>query len=152
LAGVIAIRPDAQWNGEVPSPQRNDLAPILVIDDDEDDCFLCARRIKQSGIQNPVEFFEDGDAAAKFLDNQPPEKKPRLVFMDLKFPGPDGLEVLASLRRHPGLSDAKFIILSGSNRPFDRGRAAEAGVDGYLVKFPGSDEFKFIIANACREG
>jgi CheY-like chemotaxis protein len=75
----------------------------------------------------------DGEEAITYLSGKPP---PALAILDLRMPKLDGFDVLEFMRAQPTLRDLPVIILSGSDHPRDRARAAQLGVRDYLLKTP----------------
>ncbi len=59
---------------------------------------------------------------------------PAIIFLDVRMPGIDGLEVLAYIRREPRLQRTPVFIVSSDDQPETMERAYEGGVDGYLIK------------------
>jgi CheY-like chemotaxis protein len=59
---------------------------------------------------------------------------PIAVFLDLKLPRIDGLDVLAAIRSNPKLRHLHVDVLSASTRGADVKRANELGANGYIVK------------------
>src|SRR5215207_2931929 len=53
------------------SSRMQDLPPILVAEDDEDDFLFLRRAIRQAAIENPILRFRDGSELVKFLQQIP---------------------------------------------------------------------------------
>jgi PAS domain S-box-containing protein len=73
---------------------------------------------------------EDGRQALALAERKPPD----LVLLDMNLPDMHGLEILAALRRRPGLAGCPILIASASNSDEDRARAAAGGADAYWTK------------------
>lgn len=121
----------------------NDLPPILVAEDDEDDFLFLRRAIRQASVENPLLRFRDGAELVKFLTQMPAseidlshaERSPWLLFLDITMPEMNGFEVLQWLGQHKkGVHKIHPIVLSGSFRAEDRQRAMGLGAADYLVK------------------
>lgn len=129
--------------------------PILAADDDENDLLLFRRRLLAAGIKNPIVTFSDGGGLLDFLrasclvSATVQALHPCLLFLDLKMPKIDGFDVLGWIRRQTALKTMMIVMLSGSDEPADRQRAAELGADRYLVKFPPSEVLTEVVRNAC---
>ena len=82
-----------------PSPGK-----LLLVEDNPDDEALMLRAIKKSNIKEEVVVARDGAEALHYLLEQGPDGEqraewlPRVVFLDLKLPRLDGLEVLQRIR------------------------------------------------------
>jgi two-component system cell cycle response regulator len=58
----------------------------------------------------------------------------RLVLLDVKMPGMDGLEVCRRLRAAPDTAHLPIVLLTAFDRPADRMRGLESGADDFLTK------------------
>ena len=67
-------------------------APILVVEDNEDDLFFVRRAFKKAAPQETLAVVTDGQAALDYLKGIVPfaDRKvhplPRIIFLDLKLP------------------------------------------------------------------
>ncbi|WP_158277449.1 response regulator [Opitutus sp. ER46] len=127
------------------------LPPLMMVDDDQDDAVIFARRLKDAGVPNPLLHFRNGGDAFMFLKQfcvgeKPPESRPCLMFLDVNMPNLSGFDVLAWARLQPALRGMKIIMLSGATEPWDSKIAAKLGADGYLTKFPDPMKLKKVIA------
>jgi CheY-like chemotaxis protein len=66
---------------------------------------------------------------------------PSLIFLDLKLPKVDGLEVLKAVRFIPRLSSIPVIVLTGSGLEADVQRMVMLGIEDYVVKPMEFDSF-----------
>jgi len=105
--------------------KRLDHDSIFVVDDD--------RGILESfdamlGDDYPLVMVDDGYQALRLIE----EKNPRLMFLDIKMPGMDGMEVLRRIREK-GISTEVVIVTA---LPQDRysEMAHQYGVYRYLRK------------------
>jgi CheY-like chemotaxis protein len=126
------------------------LPPLMLVDDDDNDALLVARRLKQAGIAHPLIHFHDGGDAFLFLKQFcPPEETqiqlPAVLFLDVNMPGVSGFDVLIWARQQPALDRMKIVMLSGANEEFDAAIAAKLGADDYLEKFPAPEIFSELI-------
>lgn len=86
---------------------------------------------------------KDGDEAVEMTERL----KPRVVLMDLKMPGLDGVRATARIREQQ--PDSSVLVLTTSDSGADILRAIEAGATGYLLKdAPREDLFRAIRAAA----
>jgi CheY-like chemotaxis protein len=117
-----------------------ELPPILVAEDDEDDFLFLRRAIRQAGLENPLLRFRDGDELVKFLSQIPKSEighnahHPWLLFLDITMPVMNGFEVLQWLASHKIVPKVHPIVLSGSFRAEDMQRALALGAADYLTK------------------
>jgi CheY-like chemotaxis protein len=118
---------------------------VLLVEDNSDDALLMKSAWRTAGITNRLPIVSDGEQALDYLNGRGEfvdrEKFPFpvAVFLDLKMPRIDGLEVLAEIRRTPRLKFLHVDVLSASARGADVEKAIELGANGYIVK-PGRVE------------
>lgn len=62
------------------------------------------------------------------------ERTPDAVLLDIMLPDADGLQILARLRRTPGLSSVPVMMLTAKDTELDTVRALDSGADDYLSK------------------
>jgi len=104
---------------------------ILVVEDNRINQTVIRLMLEERGCA--VTLAGDGPTA---LD-QFTDAEFDLVFMDLRLPGWDGLEVtrrLRALEREQGRRRIPIVALTAQAHPEDRERATAAGMDGLLVK------------------
>ena len=115
-------------------------APILHVEDNEDDQFFLRRAFAEAGIENKVHFVDDGQKAIDYLSSRdiysdPLEyPTPCLVILDLKLPKVHGLDVLRWIRSQEKLRSLIVIILSSSPLRNDVDTAYKTGVNSFVVK------------------
>ena len=112
-------------------------APILIVDDEENDVFFMVDVFKRLGIVN-FQVVRDGQQAVDYMrgEGKFSDRKqfpmPALVLLDLKLPFVMGLDVLRRIREQPG--GPIVVILSASNDLRDISTAYGSGANAYLVK------------------
>jgi CheY-like chemotaxis protein len=113
---------------------------VLLVEDNPDDAFLMKSAWKSARISNPLPLVTDGEQALDYLhgrgDYSDRRKFPMpvAVFLDLKLPRIDGLEVLAAIREDPGLCRLHVDVLSASARSADVEKALALGANNYFMK------------------
>lgn len=125
-------------------------APIIVVDDNEDDTLLLTRNLRSAGLKNPVLQFRNGGDAFLFLKkfcDSPGSRGdlPVVMFLDVNMQGLSGFDVLAWARQQPALERMKIFMLSGANEIWDAQIAAKLGADEYLEKFPDPATLKQLL-------
>lgn len=116
------------------------LPTLLLVEDDPNDIMLFRRAKDKTNLANPLQVVEDGEAAVAYLSGQDQYADrnryplPALVLLDLKLPRKSGLEVLAWLRKQPGLRRLPVVVMTSSKESTDVGLAYDLGANSYLVK------------------
>jgi len=59
---------------------------------------------------------------------------PQFICLDINMPGVDGTEVLAYLRREPGLKRIPVIVITSDDQPETRDKVIELGASGMIIK------------------
>jgi CheY-like chemotaxis protein len=122
------------------TPALKQAAPILLVEDSDDDQILMRRAFTQANLANPIHGVSDGDEAVAYLSGEGKYADretyplPILILLDLKLPKRSGDEVLQWLRAQPGLKRVPVAILTSSNEAVDINRAYDLGANAYLVK------------------
>jgi two-component system cell cycle response regulator DivK len=101
---------------------------ILVVDDNADNLYVLTHMLERHGYT--VRGVTDGRAALSAAG----EAGPALILLDIRLPGFSGYEVVAALRRQPGLVDIPVIAVTAHAMPGDREAAIAAGCNGYMTK------------------
>ncbi|HXT13565.1 MAG TPA: response regulator [Candidatus Angelobacter sp.] len=122
-----------------------ELYPILIAEDDENDTIILERVLRRVGFRNPFQFCRDGTEVISYLrgegryEDRSSFPFPRILITDLKMPKMSGLEVLKWLHEHPKCNVIPKIVLTASRHETDIQEAYKWGVNSYLVK-PGGYE------------
>ncbi|HEY0549393.1 MAG TPA: response regulator [Verrucomicrobiae bacterium] len=125
-------------------------APILYLEDDENDAFLLRRAFQQAEITNPLVIISDGSEALEYLagrgasDNRAGSPA-GLVLLDLNMPGKSGFEVLRWMRSDPCCLSVPVVVLTSSNEEGDIARAYAEHANGFLVKPNRPDELLAVV-------
>lgn len=104
------------------------MATILVCDNEE----VIRSLVRASLDEDDYSIVEarDGEEAIAQARETPPD----LLILDQLMPGRSGLEVVAGLRREPGLARTPVLMLTARAGPSDRAAALDADVDRFLAK------------------
>ncbi len=119
------------------------IAPVLVADDDTDDCLIAMEAWEENGLGNDLRFVQDGVELMDYLYHRGQyvdlsrSPRPGLILLDLSMPKKTGMEALAEIKADPTLCDIPVVVLSTSNSPADASRASSLGALAFVTK-PGS--------------
>ena len=101
---------------------------IVFVEDDNALSEVYKSRLEVEGFD--VEVVGNGEAALSKIV----EAKPDLVLLDAMMSKIDGFDVLDIIRQTPAIMNTRIIMLTALSQQKDKDRAAELGVDEYLVK------------------
>ena len=102
---------------------------ILVVDDNEDNCYTLTRRLKRQGYDN-VATAGHGREALELLAARPFD----LVLLDVMMPDMNGYEVLETMKADPALRDIPVVMISALDEADSVARCIEIGAEDYLAK------------------
>lgn len=107
--------------------------PIVIVEDDKIDAMTFQRALKDIGVKNKIEHFENGEAALEYLEDQN-NQKPCIILLDLNMPRMNGIEFLKHIKQHPILKSIPVVVVTTSTDHRDRSESFEQSVAGYMVK------------------
>ena len=108
----------------------SDGAPaLLVVDDNEDNRYTLALRLKRQGYED-VATAEHGRKALELLDAHAFD----LVLLDIMMPEMNGYEVLETMKGSPKLRDIPVVMISALDEGDSIVRCIEIGAEDYLPK------------------
>jgi len=120
---------------------------ILLAEDNEHDIVATKRAWKKHNIANPLYIVNDGEECLDFLYRRGKYSepgiapRPGILLLDIKMPKMDGLTVLKYIREDEELHHLPVIILTTSKVEEDRLRGYNLGVNAYIVKPVGFENF-----------
>ena len=121
---------------------------ILHVEDNEAHAELVRRGFEDHRIDNEIEHVMTGEEALRRLEEcvrDDGDALPDVVLLDLRLPGIDGLEVLTTIRDTDGLESLPVVILTTSEAEWDRLKAYERHMNGYIVKPFDFDSFAVLL-------
>lgn len=122
------------------------LKRILLVEDSDRDAELTLAALEENKLANEVVVARDGEEALDYLFARGrfagrPAGVPAVVFLDLKMPKVDGLEVLRQVRASPQLKHLPVVMLTSSREEQDLVQSYKLGINAYVVKPIGFDQF-----------
>ncbi len=120
-----------QRRDEVASPGCDELAAVVLVDDDRASLDLLSAYLDGSPVR--VLRARDGVEALELVR----KVRPAAVVLDIKLPRLDGWQVLAELKAEPATAALPVVIASAVD---DRPRGLALGADVYLLKPVRRDE------------
>jgi CheY-like chemotaxis protein len=131
----------------------NTVRPILLVEDSLNDIELTLAALQQNNVANEVIVARHGGEALDYLyrrgkfKDRPPVL-PVVVFLDLKMPKVDGMEVLRQVKGDENLKTIPIVILTSSREEVDLVKTYQLGVNAYVVKPVGFAQFTDAIRQA----
>ena len=112
---------------------------IVMVDDDEDDCFIIKEALSESELDHSLTILGSGrelldylHGSGKFSGNLP--ERPDLILLDLYMPGLSGGETLRKIREDPEFSELNVVVLTDSNEWSDLSECYELGATAVFTK------------------
>ena len=154
-AGSISGRHfPALYPGERPGnyeyPEINEV-DILLVEDNPYDAELTHRALKSKGLAHKLLTCSDGVEALDFLfgngmyAGRNLTERPKVIFLDLKLPRVNGLEVLQRIKADERTRTIPVVILTSSQEELDIARSYDLGVNSYMVKPVDFDKFFQVV-------
>jgi CheY-like chemotaxis protein len=124
---------------------------ILLVEDNADDIDLMLHALRRNNLANAVQIVRDGEEALDFVFCRGPYNKrrfdeiPRVIFLDLKLPKIDGLEVLRIIKSDSRTKALPIVVMTSSKEQRDMVEGYHLGVNSYIQKPVDFDHFRDLI-------
>jgi CheY-like chemotaxis protein len=124
---------------------------ILLVDDNASDVELTVRALRAHKLANSIHVAEDGQQALDFVfcrdgyAERSFASPPKVIFLDLKMPKVDGIDVLRAIRGDARTKMIPVVILTSSKEQRDIVEGYKLGVNAYIQKPVDFDEFRRVI-------
>jgi two-component system response regulator len=126
---------------------------ILIVEDNPRDLEMTLRALRKHNLANRIVTVGDGAEALDFVfargayAARNPDSMPRVIFLDLKLPKVDGIEVLRQIKADERTRRIPIVIISSSAVDRDRVESYQLGVNSYVVKPIEFENFAKTIAD-----
>jgi two-component system, response regulator len=120
---------------------------ILLVEDNPNDAELALRALRKHNLANKIHLVKDGAEALDFIFGNGAYagrnigNKPKVIFLDLKLPKVDGLEVLRKVKSDERTKTIPIVVLTSSHEERDLVESYKFGVNSYIVKPVDFDKF-----------
>ncbi len=124
---------------------------ILLVEDNPTDAELCIRALKKHNLANKLVWVKDGEEALDFIfaggkyADRKMENKPKVMFLDLRLPKVDGMEVLRRVKSDERTRIIPVVVLTSSKEDRDIAESYKLGVNSYISKPVEWGEFVRVI-------
>ena len=112
---------------------------ILLVEDNPNDAELTQRALRKTEIGARLLIARDGAEAIERVLTE--GLRPRVIFLDLKLPKIDGIEVLRRIRADERTKEIPVVVLTSSQEERDITESYKLGVNSYVVKPVEFDKF-----------
>ncbi len=117
----------------------NELKRILLAEDNPRDVQLTLAALDAHHLANEVMVVRDGTEALDYLRRRGPFSNrangdPLVVFLDIKMPKIDGVEVLRQIKADAELQMIPVVMVTSSREQQDVLKSYKLGVNAYVVK------------------
>lgn len=130
----------------------NSEVEILLVEDNLDDAELTMRALKKNNLANKLVHLQDGAEALDFIfgkgqyEGRNINSKPKVILLDLKMPLVNGIEVLRALKADKHTNSIPVVVLTSSKEDPDIHIFYELGVNAYVVKPVGFENFSRAVS------
>jgi len=125
---------------------------IILVEDNISDADLITRALAKSNVANKILHLKDGQEALDYLFSEGKWKGiktsnlTKLILLDLKMPKISGLEVLRKIKSNEETKKIPVVVLTSSKEDPDIQECYKLGVNSYVVKPLGFDEFSKTVS------
>lgn len=118
---------------------------ILIVDDNDINRMILQEMVSSWGLL--PEEVPDGESALAEMERAVRDNNPyRLVLLDMRMPGMDGLEVSQQIRKNPLFNEVRIIMLASIGQRRNTTFCRKFGISSYLLKpIKQSELFEAII-------
>ncbi|MGV8018396.1 MAG: response regulator [Ignavibacteria bacterium] len=126
---------------------------ILLIEDDPSDIKLTLKALQKYSLANKVTVLKDGEEALEFLfsegryEGRDNKNMPKVIFLDLKLPFVDGIEVLRRIKSDENTRRIPVVVVTSSRENRDIEECYKLGVNSYIVKPIDFEKFLESVSN-----
>lgn len=120
---------------------------VLLVEDNPDDELLALRALKKTKADIQVVVARDGEEAVDFMmaqgkfSERDPRHLPKVIFLDIKLPKLNGLQVLEKIRENDDSALVPVVLLTSSDEERDMVRGYQLGANSYINKPVSYDDF-----------
>lgn len=123
---------------------------ILLADDNTNDVELTIMTLAEYSLSNKIDVASDGVEVMEYLRSEGKFKgrntgNPAVIFLDLKMPRMDGIEVLQAIKNDPQFKSIPVVMLTSSREEKDLDMCYNLGANAYVVKPVDFSQFSFAI-------
>jgi two-component system response regulator len=125
---------------------------ILLVEDNMSDAELTIRALKKKNRTHNLFHVKDGAEALEYIFGEGKYgardvlEKPKVIFLDLKMPKVNGMEVLTRIRADERTKSIPVVVLTSSKEDPDVKECYRLGANSYIVKPVEFDNFSEAVS------
>ncbi|MEM9762883.1 MAG: response regulator [Pseudomonadota bacterium] len=120
---------------------------VLLIEDDPDHASLISDMLQDDSPDMRVTHQDNGRDGLAFLERcHANGQLPDLILLDLNMPGPNGLEILRTLKADQRFVHVPVVLMTTSSSPVDVEAGMAAHANSYVCKAFDLNDFEGTIA------
>ena len=129
---------------------------VLLVEDNPHEAQLALRCFKKYDLGSRLLHIDDGVDALDFIFVQGkyagtrPSEALKVIFLDLKLPKIDGLEILRQIKMNEKTRMIPVVILTSSREESDVAAAYRIGANSFMVKPVDFETFNQVISDLAR--
>lgn len=104
----------------------------MLIDDDRDDAEIFSDALKEAGLSDGLDYYEDGLKALKSLADK--SVRPDVIFLDINMPFINGWECLRQIKGFAENKKIPIVMYSTSDIEKEGLVAQDLGARAFLIK------------------
>ena len=127
-------------------------AEIILVEDNPSDADLIKRSLNKNNVANKILHLKDGQEVLQYLFGEGQWKgrttanTPKVILLDLKMPKVSGIEVLKKIKSNQETMGIPVVVLTSSKEDPDIKECYKLGVNSYVVKPVGFEDFSRTVA------
>jgi CheY-like chemotaxis protein len=111
---------------------------VLMAEDDPDDRLLYEEALQKSDFKVSYHISADGLELVKFLKEKG-NPRPSIILVDLRMPGMNAHEIIATVKGDPELQTIPVIVFTGADQESEVRKVYAESAKGYIIKPTGFD-------------
>jgi CheY-like chemotaxis protein len=129
-----------------------DEVEILLVEDNPTDAELTIEALRDANLANHLIWVKDGAEALDFVfgrgtyADRLPNAVPKVILLDLRLPKVDGIEVLQRLKAEEHTRQIPVVVLTSSKEDRDVIQSYQNGVNSFVSKPVGFEEFARVVS------
>lgn len=123
---------------------------LLLAEDDPGHAILIKKYFEKSRILNTIRHFKDGQECYEFLfqkdkDSKRQQATPYILFLDIRMPRMDGIDLLRHIKKDKNLSKMPVIMITSTEDPETIKLCYKLGCNNYITKPIDYNKFDEVI-------